>query len=66
MKYGYRCSCGEFNLSRGSLTRKKYAEEKSAHAKECSLLAKELEVSKNASSKGAKNSDITHSNLQKM
>jgi|GEM_PF-2154300 hypothetical protein len=53
-KYGYRCSCGNFNLHRGDLTRKKYALEKQNHAATCPALAEELKKSREASLAGAK------------
>jgi hypothetical protein len=52
MKYGYFCQCGKFNLNRGTMTRKKYALMKQNHARTCSILAKELEASRAASTKG--------------
>lgn len=54
-KYGYRCKCGEFNLGRGKLTRKQYAAEKVAHAKNCELLDKELMQSAQANAVKTKN-----------
>ena len=41
-KWGYRCACGGFKLSRGGKTRKVYAMAKVEHAASCSLMKKEL------------------------
>ena len=55
-KRQYTCTCGQFSLKRGKLTRKQYAAAKVVHAQTCETLREELRRSTTtrAAKKGAR------------